>query len=173
MEESTMAPKQSLRGTGTMPLVRSLEPPAAGALAGLVAGVVYLAGRMLAAELLTPHGPLAPFARIAALLMGPDVLPPTDATFGVVTMALMIHGVLCVFCGQIIGRVVDALDLNAIDVGLCVGLGLFILNYFVLAPLLFPWFSGGAHVGTAISHMLFGAVAAGAYALLRVPRTRD
>ena len=147
-----------------------LDPGAAAAVAGLVAGIVYLPGRMLFAVLLTPNESLAPLSRIAALLLGPDVLPPEPAGFRVVSMALMLHLAFSVMCGHLIGRLVGGCSAgHAIWRGAAFGLGLFVVNYFVLAPRLFPWFVEGAHAGTAVSHLVFGGVAAGCYALLCRP----
>ena len=147
--------------------LRVLQPAAAATVSGLVAGVVYVPGRMLFAALLTPHESLAPLSRIAALLLGPDVLPPEPAGFVVVSMALMIHLTLSIVCGQLIGRIVHGCSPgHAVWRGAAFGVGLFVLNYLWLAPRLFPWFVDGAHAGTAVSHLAFGAIAAGCYALL-------
>ena len=153
-----------------MPNLRALDPGTAAVLAGLIAGVVYMPGRMLFAAVLTPHGSGAPLNRIAALLLGPDVLPPHPTTFVVIGIALLIHACLSLVCGQVIGHLVRHRPvLRAALLGLAIGLGIFALNYFVIAPLMFPWFADGAHVGTALSHMVFGAVAAGVFALLCRP----
>lgn len=150
-----------------------LDPAAAAAVAGVVAGIVYVPGRMLFATLLTPHESLAPLSRIAALLLGRDVLPPEPAGFVVVTMALMLHLSFSVLCAQLIGRFVHGCSPgHAVWRGAAFGVGLFVLNYLWLAPLLFPWFVDGAHGGTAVSHLAFGAIAGGCYALLCRPARR-
>lgn len=160
----------TFRMRAALPLIHALEPSSAAAVCGVVAGAVYLPVRMLFAELLTPHGLLAPFQRIAAVLMGPDALPPAHAGFVAVSMALLVHLSLSLTLGQVIAHVVHRLRAHiAVLVGIAAGLGLFVVNYLVIAPLLLPWFSDGAHVGTALAHMVFGGVAAGVYTLLRKP----
>lgn len=155
---------------GTLPNLRVFDPGTAAVLAGLIAGLVYMPGRMLFAVLWTPHGSGAPLNRIAALLLGPDVLPPHPTNFVVIGIALLIHACLCLVCGQVIGHLVrHQRPLGAALRGLAIGLGIFVLNYFVIAPLMFPWFADGAHIGTALSHMVFGAVGAGVFALLCRP----
>lgn len=149
---------------------RVLQPAAAATVAGLVAGLVYVPGRMLFAALLTPHESLAPLSRIGALLLGPDALPPEPAGFRVVSIALMIHLTLSIICGRLIGRLVHGCSPGrAIWRGAAFGMGLFVLNYLWLAPHLFPWFVEGAHGGTAVSHVVFGGIAAACYVLLCRP----
>jgi hypothetical protein len=150
-----------------------LEPAAAAAVAGLVAGVAYLPGRMLFATLLTPYDSLAPLSRIAALLLGPDFLPPEPAGFLVVSMALMLHLSFSILCAQLIGRFVHGCSLgHALWRGAAFGIGLFVVNYLWIAPHLFPWFVEGAHGGTAVCHLAYGAIVAGCYALLCRPGPR-
>ena len=43
------------------------------------------------------------------------------------------------------------------------------VNYFWIVPRLFPGFVEGAHGGTAVCHLAYGAIAAGCYALLCRP----
>lgn len=151
-------------------LLRGLSAGQAGFFAGIVAGIVYLPGRMLFAVLLTPHDSLAPLSRIAALLLGPDVLPPEPANFVVVSMALLLHFGLSILYAQLIGQLVDGCGAGqALWRGAAFGLALFVVNFLGLAPRLFPWFAEGAHAGTAVSHVVFGIVAAACFTLLRRP----
>jgi hypothetical protein len=152
------------------PNLHIFDAGAAAALAGLIAGAVYMPGRMLFAAAWTPHGSGAPLNRIAALLLGPDVLPPQPTSFVVIGIALLIHACLSLVCGQFIAHLVRRRPpVRAALFGLAIGLAIFVLNYVVIAPLMFPWFTDGAHLGTALSHMVFGAVAGGVFSLLRRP----
>ena len=53
-------------------------------------------------------------------------------------------------------------------VGVAVGFGIYVVNYYVFAPLLFPWLteSRSGMVPTLI-HPVFGMIAAAAYLKLR------
>jgi len=152
-----------------LPPPHGLPDPFAGVLAGLVAGAAYLAAQMAFAA--TVHGGAGwePLQRIAAMLLGDDVLPPPgnlNVTIG--GIGLLIHfGLSIVF-----GRLVDVLVLGrgtaqALVRGALVGLALYGLDDWIVAPVAFPWFEQARGLTTLIDHVLFGVVAAAAYVTLR------
>ena len=96
-----MHPSPHAPGPAPAPAAPGIRLGQASFLAGLVAGIVYVPGRMLFALVLTPHGASAPLSRIAALLLGPDVLPPEPPTFVVITIALLIHFGLAIFAASL------------------------------------------------------------------------
>jgi hypothetical protein len=138
-------------------------------LAGLLAGLLYLAAQMAFALALHGGAGWEPLQRISAMLLGPDVLPPPgdiDITIG--GIALLIHLSL----SMAFGRVVDVLVLErparaAATRGALVGLALYALDDWIVAPTLFPWFEQARGLTTLADHLLFGVVAGLAYVQLR------
>jgi hypothetical protein len=55
----------------------------------------------------------------------------------------------------------------AIAIGSAVGLGIYLMDFELLAPSAFPWFDASLHAVTVIDHLLFGGIAAAACAVLR------
>lgn len=166
---STSTPQAASGAAADSAPLSTASDPLAGVLAGLVAGVAYLVAQMAFSA--GVHGGIGwePLQRISAMLLGTDVLPPPgdiDITIG--GIGLLIHlGLAIVF-----GRVVDVVVLGrmpaaAVLRGALVGLALYGLNYWLLAPVAFPWFEDARGLTTLVDHLLFGAVAGAVYAHLR------
>ena len=142
---------------------------AAGAVAGIAAGLVYLAAQVLLTVLVRGAAPDEPIARIAAVLMGPDTAPPgSEFSFTVLGMATIIHLGLSLVFGQIVSAIVWHRSPGAAVVaGALTGIALYVLNFEVIAPSAFPWFQGAIPFVTVIDHALFGLVAASVCVALR------
>ncbi len=140
-------------------------------LAGLTAGVVDLA--LLAAMALAQGQSVWVNMRMtAAILMGTGVLPP-PATFDALLFGVstVVHFGLSLIYGLIVAWLVRKSNwAMGLMIGVAVGFGIYVVNYFVFAPLLFPWLleSRGGMVSTLI-HPVFGMIAAAAYLKLRGP----
>lgn len=143
--------------------------PVAGVIGGAVAGAAYLLAQVSFAAALRPGAAAEPLQRIAAMLMGPDTAPPpAEFTFTVFGMALIIHFGLSVTFGRLVSVLVWRRRTAAgILVGALVGLGLYAVNFGVVAPSAFPWFADSLRWATAFNHALFGAVAAAVCLRLR------
>lgn len=59
----------------------------------------------------------------------------------------------------------------AVMIGAVLGLAIYIVNFYLIAPLAFPWFEMGRNWIGAFSHVMFGAVIGLAYVTLRKPTT--
>lgn len=140
----------------------------AGALAGLVAGAAYLAAQMGFAATLHGGGGWEPLQRISAMLLGPDAVPPpAEISLTIAGIALLIHMPLSAIYGRLVAPFVRGFSLaTAAWRGALAGLFLYAVNFWLLAPLAFPWFEDSRNVLTAIDHALFGAVAAVCYVQL-------
>jgi hypothetical protein len=141
----------------------------AGVLAGLIAGAAYLAVQILAVVLVRGGHAADPLLRIGAILLGPDAAPPGgDATIREIGMGLLIHFAYAMVAGRIVEFFTRgcAFGMAALR-GAAVGGVLFVVDFLLLAPVAFPWFEGSPQLATAIDHMLFGAVAGVACAVLR------
>jgi hypothetical protein len=160
---STLAPRKA----------SSVSEPVAGVIGGLVAGAAYLAAQVSFTAAAHPGGALEPLQRIAAILMGPDVAPQADFVSTVFGMTLVIHLTL----SMVFGRIVSVLTWRqrpgpAVLIGALVGLALYGLNFGLIAPGVFPWFSESIRAVTLANHALFGAVAAAVCLALRGPSSR-
>lgn len=143
--------------------------PLAGVLAGEVAAVAYLAAQVLFAAFVQDGAAWLPLQRISAILLGPDAVDAqAQLNIQVAGMAMLVHFALA----AVYGRFVDAAvrgrgGLSALVRGALVGLAIYAVNYWVLAPAAFPWFAQNRGVTTLLDHLLFGLVAAGVYTTLR------
>lgn len=139
--------------------------------AGVIAGVVFIIVEMLLVWLVQGMSPWAPPRMMAAMVLGPDVLPP-PADFSLMAMmaALAIHFPLSIVYGLILGWVVHRLEmLAAVLVGAAFGLiAVYAVNFYVIAPVAFPWFVEAQNWVSALAHAIFGAVLAGSYAAMRI-----
>jgi hypothetical protein len=137
-------------------------------LAGLIAGVVDLA--LLAGIALGEGNAWVNMRMTAAILMGRGVLPP-PATFDplIFVVSSIVHFGLSAIYGVIVAWFVRNSDWRlALMIGVAVGFGIYVVNYYIFAPLLFPWMSAprSGMVSTLV-HPVFGVVAAAAYIWLR------
>jgi len=137
----------------------------AGLLAGLVAGVVELI--VLIGLAVGEAVPIwVPVRMTAAIVMGPAALTPSDTFDARATiLAFILHFGLSLAYGVIIAALIRNLErMPALAVGVAFGIGVWLVNYFVLAPSFFPWLiaSRGA-VQTPFVHAIFGVAAVGAY----------
>lgn len=154
---------------GMKPSPSSPAEPVAGVLAGLVAGAAYLLAQMGFAATVQGGVGWEPLHRISAMLLGEGALPPPadiDLTIG--GFGLLIHFALAINFGRVVDLLVRDRDLPAACLrGAAVGLALYALNFWVIAPALFPWFENNRGLTTLADHLLFGAVAGAAYVQLR------
>lgn len=144
--------------------------PKAAILAGLIAGVVDLA--LLAAIALAEGGGnvWVNMRMTAAILLGRGVLPP-PATFDLLTFVVstIVHFGLSIIYGLVVAWFVRKSGwTTGLMIGVAAGFAIYVINYYVFAPLLFPWLSvqRGGMVPTLI-HPVFGLIAAAAYMALR------
>ncbi|HVZ44825.1 MAG TPA: hypothetical protein VHA82_13525 [Ramlibacter sp.] len=143
--------------------------PFAGVIAGAVAGAAYLVAQMIFAATVLGGEGAEPLQRIGAILLGPDELPPpAEFSARIIGIALLIHFGLAIVFGRIIDGAVRGLDgFAALATGACAGVVLYVIDYWVIAPVAFPWFLDSRGPTTFLDHVLFGVVAAAVYVALR------
>jgi hypothetical protein len=150
--------------------LKAFSEDAAIGIAGVVAGLMYLLAQMLFSWSLGLDGPLASLQRIAAVLLGPDAAPPSHVASIELGMGVLIHLFVSLVYGFIVGRSVRACSVyTAPVVGAGVGLALFVVGFFGVAPSAFPWFLDVRNLPTAFDHAMFGAVAAWLTIVLQRP----
>lgn len=140
--------------------------------AGLIAGLVFLIMEMGLVWLAQGESPWAPPHMIAAMALGDDILPqpgtwaPFDAT--VVITAVMIHMLLSAVLGVLGAHLLrDAGVGRGLVLGAVYGVAIYVLNFYLIAPLAFPWFAMARNWISVFSHIMFGVVFGVAYVALR------
>ena len=138
----------------------------AGALAGLIAGAVFM---MMEMGLVAMAGdsPWGPPRMIAAIVMGEGVLPP-PATFDLMILmaAMAVHFMLSIVIGVVFALVARRFGLvMAVVAGAVVGLGLYVVNFYGFTAI-FPWFAMARNMISIMSHIAFGAVLGLSYRML-------
>jgi hypothetical protein len=146
----------------------------AGAWAGVIAGLVFLMLEMVLVWMAQGQSPFGPPHMMAAMVLGKEVLPPPDtwAPFDlkIVMTAMMIHFPVSIAYGLLGAWLVHRFDWAVgLMIGAALGLAIYVVNFYMIAPVAFPWFEMGRNWIGAFSHLMFGAVLAGAYIALRRP----
>lgn len=142
----------------------------AGAWAGVIAGAVFIVAEMLLVWLVQGESPWAPPRMMAAMLLGTGILPPpADFSMAAVAVAMTIHFPLSIFYGLVFGWAIRRLDRGgAIVAGALFGLvAVYLVNFYLIAPMFFPWFVEARNWISILSHVIFGVVLGYAYVLLR------
>lgn len=141
-----------------------------GLFGGLIAGLAFLLLEMLLVPLFMGGTPWEPVRMIGAMVLGQEVLPP-PASFdiGITLAALAVHLVLSAIYGVILAGFIKKRTVgSAVFIGAIFGMALYLLNFYVFAGLLFPWFAEARNWVSIVSHIAFGAAAAYAYKELKV-----
>lgn len=139
----------------------------AAALAGVLAGVVFLLLDMLAAVMMGGSA-WAPTHMIAAIVMGNSALgSPAMFSIGIVVVALIVHFALAIGMGLVLGLIMAPFHFDsswgmASVVGAVFGLVVYVVDFYGMTRF-FPWFAEARGWTTLIAHVIFGIVAADAY----------
>jgi hypothetical protein len=109
--------------------------------------------------------------RIAAIVLGPGVAQSASFSIGVVATALLIHYVLGIGFGLMLGMILaewrlDASLGTAQVTGALFGFFMYFINFYGIAYA-FPWFLEMRGWATLIAHLVLGLTAAGLYWKLR------
>jgi hypothetical protein len=162
-EQKPMLLIESLR------LRRRADWPAA-AFAGLGAGAVMLPPLVLG---LWGPGFGALTRRVAALVLGPGVLPPPTAFDPAVALAaIVVHSFLSVLFALPLADAVYRLEAKAaVPIGAFYGLFLYLLNLYAF-PIVFPWFAAQRGSAALFAHLLYGAAVSQFYGLAARSRIR-
>lgn len=138
--------------------------------AGLIAGLIFLMAEMLLVWAVQGMSPWAPPRMMAAMALGPGILPPpADFSLAAVITAMLIHFPLSVIYALVLGWAIHRLEMGAaLLAGAAFGLiAVYAVNFYVVAPMAFPWFIEARNWISVISHAVFGLVLAGSYVVLR------
>lgn len=135
-----------------------------GLVAGLIAGLAFMVFEMVVAAIMGPS-PFGPPRMIGAIALGQGALPmPEPPTIGLSTVlpvAMIIHFVLSGIYGIVFGAVASSVGAlrssraALIGAATVFGLALWIVNFYVIAPVLFPWFAMANPVVQFFAHTFF------------------
>ena len=141
----------------------------AGLWAGWIAGVVDHAV-LIAAMLAYGLSPWIHARATAAMVLGPGVLQENSPR--VFLAAVAVHFALSLVYGVVVARLVRGRGWGAaIAIGAGFGLAVWMVNYYVISPLAFPWLvPNGTLPGMPFAHLVLGVTAAACYLRLRALR---
>lgn len=153
-------------------MTNRLDVKAAG-WAGIIAGVVFVMMEMALIAMFGNGMVWGPPRMMAAIAMGPDVLPPPPTfDFMIVMVGMVIHFVLSIVLGLILGWAISKWRLStgmAILLGLVFGLLVYLVNFYVMTGI-FPWFAMARNMITLVSHLVFGGVLGWVYRAMAARR---
>jgi CPA1 family monovalent cation:H+ antiporter len=138
------------------------------AIAGVIAGIVFLALEMTLVSLLQNNSPWAPVRMIAAIGMSSAALPPPAGfAVDVALVAFIIHFTLSLVYAWALTPLIEHRRLiSGTLLGALFGLVLYLVNFYLFTAL-FPWFAEARTSVTIVAHLIFGAVLASSYLLMR------
>lgn len=147
----------------------------AGLVAGVIAGIIFAMFEMIMAAIMGPSF-FAPLRMIGAIVLGAGALELAYslATAGIV--GLIVHMMLSAVYGGVFGAVVSTIGAlrrsrgALIGVATVFGLALWIVNFYVIAPVAFPWFAMANPAVQFFAHTFFFGTALG---LMLASRARE
>lgn len=137
-----------------------------GAIAGVVAGIVFAAFEMIVSALMM--GPAAffmPLRVIGAIALGPATLDPGYSVATAGFAGVIVHMVLAIIYGGVFGEIAAMLRgrVAFIAAGTIFGFTLWLINFYLIAPIAFPWFIDANPLVQFIAHAFFFGSVLGYY----------
>jgi hypothetical protein len=140
--------------------------------AGVTASLVFQLLEMILIPLSGGGSPWGPVRMIAAMVLGPKVLPP-PVTFDlfIVAVAFLIDIVLSIVYTAALGLLIRRLRVGAaMMLAACFGAALYWVNFHGFTEW-FPWFEMGRNSVTVFTHIIFSATAAWVYKSVQLSPT--
>jgi uncharacterized membrane protein YagU involved in acid resistance len=137
-----------------------------GAIAGIVAGIVFAAFEMIvSASMMGAEAFFMPLRMIGAIALGPAALDPGYSLVTAGVTGVVVHFVLAIIYGISFGEIAAMLrgPVAFIGAGGLFGLVLWLINFYVIAPALFPWFLESSPLVQFIAHTFFFGSVLGYY----------
>jgi hypothetical protein len=129
-----------------------------GAVAGVVAGLVFAAFEMLASAFMAGAEALfMPLRMIGAIALGPEALDPGYSLLTAGFAGVVVHMILAIIYGLIFGAFSTMLrgPGTFTVLGGIFGFALWLVNFYVIAPSAFPWFLEADPMVQFIAHTFF------------------
>ncbi len=139
---------------------------ARGALGGAIAGAVFAVVTMWFTASMGQPAQM-PLMMIAAMVQGQEALMTGTASPAV---GVAVHMVLSIAFGVGFAALATRLKSDALIAvaGAAYGVALYVVNFLVVSPLLFPWFADANQPFELVIHVVFGVLVS--YAVLRYSR---
>ena len=142
---------------------------------GFIAGGVFV-GFEIVVAVVTGSSPFEPPQLMGSILFGQGSLAALSTPAFVAMAGLTLHFLLSALYGGVFGAIVQAVRplqgnrLLLVAAGAAFGLLLWVVNFYLISPLLFPWFAMASPLVQFLAHTFFYGVLLGLlFALL--PRT--
>jgi hypothetical protein len=150
--------------------VQRLPDWRAACISGLVAGCVFIVLELLTARFLLYQGAWGTVKMVAAIMLGQQALSADAFTWGIVLAAGVVHFALSVVLALILALVMASFRFDssfgmASLVGAVFGAIVYLVNFYLLTDY-FDWFDQARGWESFLAHVVFGIVAADAYAHL-------
>ncbi len=139
----------------------------AGALIGVVAGAAFAMFEMVAAWAMG-DGFWMPLRMIGAIGLGEEALESSYSLAGAASVGALLHLALSAVYGAIFGGLLALVPTLRTNVGVLVlagslyGLGLWLVNFYVVAPVAFEWFQDANAAVQFVAHVFFFGALLGA-----------
>jgi hypothetical protein len=151
-----------------VPVTRSELPWAIrqGAIAGVVAGIIFAAFEMVAsAALMGAAAFWTPLRMIGAILLGQAALDPGYSLIAAGLAGVAVHMVLAAIYGGLFAALLGGLRSAAAIIGLATlyGFALWLVNFYAIAPGTFPWFLDATPMIQFVAHTFFFGSVLGLY----------
>lgn len=143
-----------------VPVTRTEVPWAIrqGAVAGVVAGVVFAAFEMVTSAIMMGLPAFwTPLRMIGAIALGSPALDTGYSLIAAGAAGLVVHVVLAAVYGAVFAAIAGGLRSGPMIIGAAsaYGFALWLLNFYVIAPAAFPWFGDANPMVQFIAHTVF------------------
>ena len=151
-----------------VPVTRTEVPWAIrqGAVAGVVAGVVFAAFEMVVSAIMMGLPAFwTPLRMIGAIALGSQALDPGYSLVAAGLAGLAVHVVIAAIYGAVFAAVAGGLRSGPAMIGAAsvYGFALWLLNFYVIVPAAFPWFGDANPMVQFIAHAFFFGSVLGVY----------
>jgi uncharacterized membrane protein YagU involved in acid resistance len=129
-----------------------------GAIAGIVAGLVFAAFEMVVSAFMMGAGAFfMPLRMIGAIALGSEALSASYSILAAGIAGVIVHIILAIVYGLIFGAIATVLRGPMAYVGLATvfGFALWLINFYLIAPFAFPWFQEASPIVQFIAHTFF------------------
>lgn len=129
-----------------------------GAVAGVVAGVVFAAFEMIVSAIMMGLPAFwTPLRMIGAIALGPEAVDTSSSLVAAGVAGLAVHVVLAAIYGAVFAALAGGLRSGPAIIGLASAYGfvLWLLNFYVIVPAAFPWFGDANPMVQFVAHTFF------------------
>lgn len=127
---------------------------------GIIAGISFIIFELVIAGITGPSAAM-PLRAISAIVLGPGALEPSIHVAVAVIVGLIVHFILSAIFGLVLSVVIGIIRPLSNNRGMLLlsatvyGLFLWIINFYVIAPQTFPWFTESNPVVQFFAHTFF------------------